>query len=236
MKIKAMATLAKKSHTIISIFVNLSATGEVVQWLSDGVACYPLRGMPILTKNQIFRLFDIPEKDIKQFSYKEIQVKGREAAIFIDFDESDESNKLCYSPLTIMYMGDNYIPFYYAAGAMLAINTHSLQPLTKADDSPVYVMRRKIAETGEWFGDMIAIKKGLLLEALIAPIQLHTDSGLGELLVRVGSLIQISQSIEILSSLCNLEEDQQELEDPEFNIITDESDGTPTDPDPEDAA
>ena len=56
MKIKQIESILKARKTII-----LFQDSENVQWLGDGSAAYPIFGLPNLTEQAIYTLFDIPE-------------------------------------------------------------------------------------------------------------------------------------------------------------------------------
>jgi len=55
MKIKSISAICKANKSVILY------EGESCQWISDGAAIFPLFGLPKMTKEHIFTMFDVPE-------------------------------------------------------------------------------------------------------------------------------------------------------------------------------
>ena len=62
MKLKKVAALCN-SVSIYRLYDQLDGnTGAVRQWLGDAGAIYPLDGLPLLSEQELYRMFDVPEK------------------------------------------------------------------------------------------------------------------------------------------------------------------------------
>lgn len=220
MKNNKLAALCKRRKTVLVIRAAL--TDRVTCWLSDGLCCYPVKKLNLPDKESVFEFLGLPLDKADSFSYLERTATPEDETLFGEFTEDDEANLLTPIGPAIAKLGETYIPFWMDSGAVIVIPSSSLSPMSNFREIR-YSLRRKRSENGEWFGDMIAVKQGLLLEALIQPAQLKHSEDTGSLaqeIVRLGQLIESSQILELYSALS--EKPVEDLpSDPEINVIMD---------------
>ena len=71
MKLKKVISLCNQQKTF-RLFDKISGNGEIVQWMGDGFAAYPLNGLPILDEETLCAVFDISEKQLKNTSVRRL--------------------------------------------------------------------------------------------------------------------------------------------------------------------
>ena len=71
MKLKKVISLCHQRKTF-RLFDKISENGEIVQWMGDGCAAYPLNGLPILDEETLCAVFDISEKQLKNTSIRRL--------------------------------------------------------------------------------------------------------------------------------------------------------------------
>lgn len=192
MKIKAFAALVKQTK-ILKIYNVLDAEGVITQWASNGIAFYPMAGLPLVDTLQLLRMLDIPEKDNKGYAQEIYDCNDIPEEIkpkFAEFWESEgEGTDLgCNDSLVIDWLGDTMVMLYeHNTGAVYPMMIKYLKPLSKADDRPMFFYR----------SGMIAIKSGLLLQGLVYAGSLAHQSAMTDCLIQLGSTIRRSQLIQM---------------------------------------
>lgn len=159
MKLKKVAALCN-SAAAYHLYDQVDSTGAVdTQWLGDGCAAYPLHGLPYLSEQELYRMFDVPEKkqDKVYFDHETLPT----ALCVDDFCEGElEAEDM---GVTISWGGAVLLPLRYPGG-MLYIQSRYLGPLEdQADLLQLYVRR---SPSG---GRYVAAKTGMLLVGIIFP-------------------------------------------------------------------
>lgn len=167
MKIKSIAAICKKRH-VIALYDEMDGR---TQWIGDGVAIYPLYGMPELDEDTVLTVLDVSDKDRDKYIVRRC---GLPTAFC--FDDDDDSEMMLPNPLlTIGYGGELLMPARTSCGLRFVDPTY-LKPI--AEDNPVLFER-----TGR-NGIYIAAKGGMLLQAVILP----SAPDEGDLLQRLDTL------------------------------------------------
>lgn len=168
MKLNRLWSLLKQRKAITIM------QGEAAQWIGDGFACYPVYNLPQLTERVMQTLLDINDDTWDKFAFY-----GEDTVSFaeVDFDEK----QIDLSPLTIElhYHGMNLMPLI-GGGRIFFIHTKYLKPF---DDMLLlsYAYRKE-------GGGIIAVNEGLLLSAVIAPVNMSGDKVFEETLYKLYDL------------------------------------------------
>jgi hypothetical protein len=155
MKIKNVVSLFKKSGLIC-----LHTDKHGVQWIGDGAALYPLFNLPQLTAENIFIIFDIPEKKHDDFSV----IENFNTSVFSLEDTVDAEVPIePMAALTIMQHGIECMPFGTEQG-IIFIDERYISPLLDNHLERKYFIRYD--GNGKPY---VAVKAGLMLTAIIMP-------------------------------------------------------------------
>lgn len=160
MKIKSIAAICKKSK-MVHLVNYLSKDGEITQqYIGDGVAMYPVTGLPVLDKDSILTIFDIPERQRSDWVVRE-----DEDFTLVNLDDLDLSDKLIDKnlPVGIDYAGKSLKPIPTSKGIVF-LESKYLTPILDTADLLEYYERK--TRNGNI---LVAVKAGLLLHALIVP-------------------------------------------------------------------
>ena len=162
MKISTIQQICKGAKRI-ELF---SAPSSSVQWISDGGAFYPLYNLPEMREENVFALFDIPEKkqDKIRFEYKS-QLPS--AICFGDAAEAENVLELGY--ISICARGRALRPLKTSHG-MIYINEKYLKPFADAENG--VQLYERYTPGGEVY---IAVKEGFLLTGIILPYDIVTE-------------------------------------------------------------
>lgn len=162
MKISAIQQICKGAKRIELC----SAPSSSVQWISDGGAFYPLYNLPEMREENVFALFDIPEKkqDKIRFEYKN-QLPA--AICFGDTAEAENVLELGY--ISICARGRALRPLKTSHG-MIYINEKYLKPFADAENG--VQLYERYTPDGEVY---IAVKEGFLLTGIILPYDIVTE-------------------------------------------------------------
>ncbi len=125
MRIKAIASLCKQSKGI-----HLYEGGTDVQWIGDGYAMYPLHNMPILNKQNIFTIFDVPDSKRNDYTFREAAMP--EGYCFED--NGDYERMLDQEGIFITRMGVTLQPLRTSQG-LVFIDTDYLKPAADVKDT-----------------------------------------------------------------------------------------------------
>ena len=158
MKLKKVGALCN-SVNIYRLHDKVDSTGEIVQWLGDGNATYPLLGLPYMNEESLYRMFDVTEKkqDKAYFTHEPMP----EA---LDVDDVSATDLVAEDMgITVSYGGTVLLPLSYRDG-ILFIQSKYLGPLEdQADFLQLYVRR---TESG---GRYVVAKTGMLIAGIIMP-------------------------------------------------------------------
>ena len=164
MRIKRIAALCSRAG-IFQLLNKIDGEGVVSQWLGDGNALYPLNGIPMLDKDSLCAMFDIPEKKREKLI---IQYEDMPEAI--DTADSDPLEILLEEKeMTIGYEGRQMIPLQTKDG-VLFIGEQYLEPL--ADEMDLLSLYERKTPKGAPY---VAVKAGMMLRGIIIPYNVVTD-------------------------------------------------------------
>lgn len=155
-KIKQIESICKKRKTVIMT----EAAGS--QWIGDGKAFYPISGLPELTRENVFTIFDVPVDKREGFYFSEVET------LPYCFDDYDVAERLVSKgDLYLIFDGMTACPFKTSQGLYL-IDAKYLRPFYGTEDG--FDIYERISATGETY---FAVKAGFLLLGLILPISVE---------------------------------------------------------------
>lgn len=156
MKIKALAAICKRQKRF---FLYDGPEGSTAQWLGDGCAIYPLFKMPPLNEQNIYTIFDIPEKQQSKMHFSENPLP--EGVEFADAVACE--NVLDPARIEIGYAGRALRPLLTSQG-LVFIDVQYLAPLS--DMADMIELYERVDRSGRPY---IAVKNGFMLVAVIMP-------------------------------------------------------------------
>lgn len=111
MKIKNIAAICKKNKQVV--LFNRTEDGETVQqFISDGAACYPVSGLPILDEESVLTIFDVPEKQREGWYVKYAPVPKE-----LNFEDTDRGERVIEQRnFSIVYAGKTLKPLQTRRG------------------------------------------------------------------------------------------------------------------------
>ena len=158
MKLKKVISLCHQRKTF-RLFDKISECGEIVQWLGDGFAAYPLNGLPILDEETLCAVFDISEKQLKNTSVRRLTMPDA-----LNVDDTDPAERaLSDDDFSIIYGGTELKPLKTRNG-IIFIQQKYIAPLEDVLD--VVQLYERVTPDGQTY---IAAKVGLLIAAVIFP-------------------------------------------------------------------
>ena len=153
MKTTKISSLIKKRR-----YLAIHTSGNE-QWISDGVAAYPVQGMPVMSDSQMLKHLDLQPKD-------KVEVINWEADKIETKDSIAEETAIEEFGPSLLINGEEYASLYTEIGLLL-INEKYLVPVhTDTSDGALSFWLRH--NNGY---PLIAVKKGLFLLALIYPLK-----------------------------------------------------------------
>lgn len=168
MKISTIQQICKGAKRI-ELF---SDPSSAIQYISDGGAFYPLYNLPRMEEENVFTLFDIPEKkqDKIRFEHK------RSLPEFFDFsDTTDDEIALEFGTISIYKRGRILSPLKTSLG-IVYINEKYLKPFSDSENG-VQLFERHTPDGAIY----IAVKEGFLLTGIILPYDIVTPEFVEEL-------------------------------------------------------
>lgn len=173
MKIKQIESILKQEKTIIV------AETECFQWLGNGSALYPVHGLPKLTKENIFTLFDIAEDKQEKFYFDE-----RPLPAHLNFDDSDSSEQMIErGSMAFIAEGRVLEPLKTSQGIAF-INSRYLKPFS--NEANGYELYERTDTNGRIY---IAVKSGFILLGIIIPYDLVSN----EFIQMLESVLELSR-------------------------------------------
>ena len=158
MKLKKVISLCNQQKTF-RLFDKISEGGEIVQWMGDGCAAYPLNGLPILDEETLCAVFDISEKQLKNTSVQRLTMPD---ALNVGDTDPDE-RVLKDDDFSITYGGTEVLPLRTRTG-IIFIQQKYLAPLEDVLD--VVQLYERVTPDGQTY---VAAKAGLLIAAVFFP-------------------------------------------------------------------
>lgn len=156
MKIKSIANICKQQKRIYLYDDNGT------QWVGDGAAMYPLFDLPHLESENVFTIFDIPEKQRNKILFKE----GTTPVGVNLEDISDGEILLNDDMIGITKGGSSMMPLETQAG-LVFINAKYLSPVSDIDGT-MELYERMSADGRQY----IVIKYGMLIYGAIMPMDI----------------------------------------------------------------
>ena len=150
MKLKTIQAIMKQSRLIQLINAD---TGE--QWITDGYAAYPLRGLPEMKLANLQSFFDMTDKQWDKVSAK----FGNIGVCLDDTDDTEKDTE--YSPVTITYYGTTFKPIM-CGNICYYVQSKYLKPFS---EDALYTIRTDTAGK-----PCIAVREGFFLCGIIMPI------------------------------------------------------------------
>ena len=176
MKINKIWALLKQRKAITIM------QGESAQWIGDGYACYPVYNLPRLEERIVQTLLDIKDDAWDKFAfYEEESVSFAEEDLF--------KGQIDLSPLAIElnYHGMSLMPLV-GDGMIIFIQTKYLKPFENTL-LLTYAYRKEA-------GGIIAVNEGLLLSAVIMPVDMTKDKDFEKILSELYTLTSRAGEIE----------------------------------------
>lgn len=163
MKIKKIIDLCIKRGTM-GIFTNPD-TQE--QYMSDGIAIYPLEGLPFVNEQYICAMYDITDKKANKTRFSNI--KGLPEAVDLS-DSVKEETVATLNDISVTLGGIVHMPILTEQGLMF-IEGRYLSPLADIDSQYLqFYLRYNIRNK-----PVIVVKNGFVLVAVINPIVISDE-------------------------------------------------------------
>lgn len=172
MNVKKMASLCKKARMI-----ELQSTPKHGQWIGDGMALYPVYGLPQLTLSNVCTLFELSEYSQEHYTRKDDEFGTYYKNIEYDDITTYEIPVECWLGIQITILGRCYFLFKTATSGIVAVEGKYLQGMKDGFD----VYERKDIN-GYLY---LAIKEGQYIRSLVRPVNLfegHTSEKLKQAL------------------------------------------------------
>lgn len=154
MKLKAMGRLCKAAGRLELIDYE-AEDGTIEQWIGCGKCAWPVDGLPYLTLDNTERLLELGAKDMEGIESDHLHAApGR-------LRHGDEEEIVLYqADLSLEYLGERYMLLKSSDGDLWPVDRALLAPKGKGWD-PEFYWRPELG--------YIAVKNGLMLEAVITP-------------------------------------------------------------------
>lgn len=170
MKFKKIASLCNKRKRYV-LYDKADSTGKVTQWLGDSCAAYPLDGLPLLDEDSLCKMFDITEKQKDN-----MRISRRTCPDGLNVNDTDPLETAAEEMEPgITHNGMDLIPLMGRDG-IIFIDRKYLSPLEDEMDM-VQMFERKTDERQTY----IAVKAGLLIRAVIYPVDPVNDKFISQL-------------------------------------------------------
>lgn len=182
MKLKRIAALCKQEKRAI-IYQKWEAdcgTSSIMtqQWISNGYAVYAAHGLPPLEKETLLRIFDVAEDKFDSWN-----VSQRGLPESVNLGDLDDTEQEIAGALPSLYLWGTAMQAYGTTeNGVIFIRSDYMSPLDGETGLEFYI--RKNGDT-----NYLAVKSGLLLQAVILPEQFITKNFLAllkELTFRCG--------------------------------------------------
>lgn len=170
MKLKKISSICNKNKRYI-LYDKTDSTGKITQWLGDGNAAYPLDGLPLLNEDSLCKMFDISEKQRDNICFDH---EKRGDIINVEDTDPDETEAE-EMELGIVRNGRQLVPLMGRDGIVF-IDGKYLSPLE--DEIDMLVLFERKNARGQSY---IAVKAGLLIRAVIIPVEAVNDDFINHL-------------------------------------------------------
>jgi hypothetical protein len=157
MKLKAIAAICKPYR-----YVTIYDTPNGEQWISNGHAAYKLGGLPRINPEELLTIFDIPKNERDKWK---ATIEPAPADLLCLTDDYSGEQETVIFPLQLGYAGEAICLFEVGA-KIQAIREILLKPLIPFGEYTRFYLRA-IDDARTAFA--LAVKDGLMIEALILP-------------------------------------------------------------------
>lgn len=155
MKIKKLIDLCKK-RGLFHLFED-----ERAQWLSDGVALYPLYNVPGFDEETLCRTFDITEKQQEKIVFRhEMRLPSQYC-----FDDFTDGEVMCVQSPVIINGGSHGLIACKTSQGVMFLDRKYLVPLEDTAEGMLEIFERTTKDGQIYF----AAKSGFMLLAVIMP-------------------------------------------------------------------
>ncbi len=169
MKIKNIIQLCKKAGQLILY----SDPIRNIQWLSDGIAIYPLQGCPIFDEDSFCNTYEINDTQRKKIAFR----IDEPLPLTFNFNDADdyetETEKM---PLAVTYSTYDTVAFKTQYGVEF-INKAHMQPFSDYPGRDISITLR----TNEYGQAYFTVKNGFMLIGIIQPLKIIDKAFLSEL-------------------------------------------------------
>lgn len=133
------------------------------QWISDGVACYPLDGLPYLDETSVCAIFDIDAKkrDKMTVDHRHALPGGID---FTDYHRGDEP--LEHLDFQVSLGGDELTLFLDGGGGLVVIKSAHRKPFDSWKEVECY---KRIDKAGHPY---VAVMSGCILRGIVYPYKI----------------------------------------------------------------
>lgn len=159
MKLQKVAKLCKKTG-VMRIFYGAN---DWIWYISDGVAAYPVHGVPVMDKDSLFTMFDYDQKTREGILYTEAQLNSGVIDFSEKTDDEVEAKTGTYRTMQICHGGYILQPLGYG-DRLLLFDVTKLAPLEQSQYRALYV---RVSPSGQPY---VVVKDGELLVAAILPM------------------------------------------------------------------
>lgn len=169
MKLKRIAALCKQEKRAI-IYQKWEAdcgTGSIMtqQWISNGYAVYAANGLPPLGKETLLRIFDVTEDKFDSWN-----VSNRELPESVNLGNLDDTEQEIAGALPSLYLYGTAMQAYGTTeNGVIFIRSDYMSPLDGETGLEFYIRKNRGT-------NYLAVKSGLLLQAVILPEQFITKN------------------------------------------------------------
>lgn len=153
MKHKKIVQLCKSNKNLQLFGIGI----DIVQWLGDGKAVYPMFDLPLYSCDSLCRSYDITDKQAESITMEHHGTLPTEYC----FDDTDKTERIAArAPISIIYAGTVLVPIQTETGIQ-CIQEKYLEPFADYKDIEIYKRG-----TGDGY---FAVKNGLILIGIILP-------------------------------------------------------------------
>lgn len=161
MKIRKIIDICKQNKNIIIFHAGRE------QWISDGIAIFPMFNLPRFDENSLCKTYDITEKQKSNIRFRCENTLPAE----IDFSDHSESEQLIVrGELSLNDAGRSLTPYRTSQGILFMDGKYML-PLSDIEDGMLNIYERQMKNGQIYF----AIKSVFLLVGIVIPIDVVND-------------------------------------------------------------
>lgn len=147
-------------------YIILYNDDDKCQWVSNGVAAYPLHNMPWLDEETLFAIFDVPADKRDKYTFRSADL----SSVALDFSDNAPQEKVLERDMLQLCMDGREVEPLKSTHGIIFLDTQFLKPFADEQSMELYERCTKSGET------YIAVKSGLLLLGVIMPMKVLNDT------------------------------------------------------------